>query len=223
MKQIEFVDSILNNLRLNSKDRFVSRRHVLSIAKEKMRLLISQKLMERSLYRDSGIVKDISCFEMQEIDVVKCDIVEFRTCNKVMKSRKKLPEVIYSRYGDSIRMVTNLDTSLQITRTSPTDYLRDKVRDGYKPTPKYYVRDGYLYIVDSEVEVVNVQIITLDTKGIETASCEGVDPCKPVIEYEFVGTDKLTEIVRGETLKELMGTYMQIHPDERPDNNQKSI
>lgn len=213
----------MNTLRLNSKDRFVSRRHILSIAKEKMKFLIAQKLLDRTLYREENLITNIECYELEEVRAVECPIVEFRLCGKIMKGKKRLPELIYSRYGDSIRLMSNVDTSERIDRTNPTDYIRDRKREGYREVPRYYIKDGYPYIVDGTPEVLNLQLITLDTKAAAYASCEGCDECTSAMDYRFVGTDKLTEVVRQETLKELMGTYLQIQPDERPDGNEKTI
>lgn len=223
MNKKEFTDTIINTLRLNSRDRFISRRHILSIALEKMKFLIAQKLLDRSLYREENLITNITCYELEEVEVVKCPIVEFRICSKIMKGTKKLPELIYSRYGDSIRLMSNVDTSERIDRTNPTDYIRDRKREGYREVPKYYIKDGYPYIIDSNIEVVDLQLITLKVRDAEKASCEGTDECKAEIAYEFIGSDKLTEVVRQETIKELMGTYMQIQPDERPDGNEKTI
>lgn len=220
---LQFADRVINTLRLNYKDRFVSRRFILKLGKEKTKFLLSQKLRDRTLYREENLFTDISCVEMKEIDVFKCPIVEFRTCRKIMRSKKKLPELIFSRYGDSIRLVSNIDYSIQIGRTNPVDYIRNKNRKGYREKPFYYTRDGYLYIVDSNIEVVNVQLLTLDKKGADEMSCGYKDECNSALDYEFVGSDKLREVVYQEVLKELAGTFLQILPDENPDLNQKSI
>jgi hypothetical protein len=39
---------------------------------------------------------------------------------------------------------------------------------------------------------------------------------------EFVGSDKLQELVVQETLKELLGSYMQIPTDNNPNNNENT-
>lgn len=219
----DFADRIINSLKMNSKDRFVSRRFILAIAKEKMNFLLAQKLRDNTLYREENLYTEIDCVEMEKIDKFKCDIVEFKSCNSVMKSVKRLPELIFSRYGDSIRIVTNIDNSLQIDRTTPTDYIRSKQRQGYRPKPMYYTKDGYLYVVDSEIERLNVRLLTLDTQGAAEANCKKCDECKSVLDYEFIGSDKLEMIVVQQTLQELMGSYMQIAKDENPDMNSKSI
>jgi hypothetical protein len=218
----DFADRALSTLKMDSKDRFVSRRLILKIARDKMVFLLTQKLRDMSLYREENVYTDIPCIEMKEINKVSCPIVEFKTCSKLMRSKKKLPELMFSRFGDSIRMVSNIDNSIKIDRTNPLDYIRNKKRKGYREKPYYYTRDGYLYIVDSSVEVVNVQLITIDKKGAALASCEKCDECISVLDYEFIGSDKLKEVVYQETIKELMGVYLQIPADGNPDLNEQT-
>lgn len=213
----KIADRILTTLRQTHKDREMSRRYVLYVAEEKMKFLLTQKLRDRSLYRESNIYTQINCVEFEKIDVVKCDIIEFRTCNSVMRSRKKLPEVIYSRYGDSIRMVSNLDHSITIDKTTPNDLVRNRNRKGYNKKPFYYITDGYLYLVNTEMEVGYIELLTQDTKTAEDLDCGCTkNECKSSLDYPFIGSDKLVEVAIQQTLQELMGSYMQVRPDENP-------
>lgn len=219
----EFADRIKTSLRLVGKDRFISRRFILNIAREKAKLLITQKLLDKTLYREEGIYTEIPCIKMKCIDVFECDIVEFRSCNKLMRSEKKLPEVLYTRYGSSVRAVFNIDNSEIIKETTPTKYIRDKARLGYTNEPKFYIKGGYLYITDSEVERVNLYLLTLDTFKARQCGCDGVDKCDTPLNYPFIVPDKLEAIVAQETLNEILNGYARIIPDERPDKNQKSV
>lgn len=217
-------DRILTTLRLNSKDRFLSKRYILSVAEEKMKFLLSQKLRDRTLYREENIFSQIDCYEFEKIDRVKCDVIEFRTCNHVMKGKKKLPELIFSKFGDSIRLITNLENSEKIGKTTISDHIRNSKRAHYTEKPKYYIRDGYPYIINSEIEAANIELLTLDKRAAEKASCgDNYDECKSALDYEFVGSDKLLEVVIQQTIQEIAGTYMQITPDENPDQNEKSL
>lgn len=220
----KLADRILNTLRRTFKDRHTSRRFVLNIAKEKMKFFLAQKLSDITLYREENIYTTIPCLEMEEITSVNCPIVEFRRCNIIMRSKKKLPELIFSKYGDSIRLVSNVDDSERIDKTTPVKYINDSKRQGNNNNkPAYYVReDGHLYIVNKYIEVVNVQPLTLYRAEARKASCEECDECMSPLDFEFVGSDKLQELVVQETLKELIGTYLQIPPDPNPNNNELS-
>lgn len=224
MSKKEIVDRIITTLRQRSSDRWMSKRFVLHVLEQKMTFFLSQKLRDRTLYRESNLYTTIECYELEKVDSITCDIVEFKICDKIMKGKNKLPELIYSRYGDSIRYAATIDQSKRIYPTTPTDFIRDKGRRfNHKPV-NYYVREGFPYFVNTEIEVVFLEILTLDTQAAQEAcNCSDFDACKSALDYNFIGSDKLQEIVIQETLKEIMGSYMQIQPDENPDNNENSL
>jgi|AntDeeMinimDraft_5_1070356.scaffolds.fasta_scaffold02282_6 hypothetical protein len=220
----EVVDRIKSKLRQMSKDRWMSNRFILKILEEKTRNLLSQKLRDRSLYRESNLYSTINCFEFENIDTFSCDIVEFKTCQSIMKSNKKLPELIYSRFGDSIRIVSNLDQTERLQKTTPPDYYRSRKRKFNNNPPMFYERGGYLYLLNTHMEVGFVELLTLDTETSENIDCNcGDTSCKSSLDYPFIGSDKLKETVIQQTLQELLQTYLQIQVDENPDNNENSV
>ena len=221
MTNKEQADRLLAMLRLTSKDRYVSRRLVLTVLWEKMRFLISQKLRDRSLYREENLYTTIDCMEFEPIQGYACDIVEFRSCKNIMKSKKPIKGLIYSRYGSSIRMVTNLDSSERLNRTTPTDHIRNTKRKGYKAEPAFYDRNGYLYILETSMERGVVDLITLNLKEAEEiSSCSRKQNCKSILDYEFVGSDKLKEVAIQEAYNEITSLYLSVPPDENPNNNE---
>ena len=224
MTKKKIVDRIKTELRRLSKDRWMSNRFILSVLENKMSFLLSQKLRDRTLYRESNLYSQIGCFEFEKIDRIKCDIIEFRTCQKIMKSKHKLPELLYSRFGDSIKIVSNLDQTETLQKTIPTDYIRNKKRkQNYNP-PAYYERGGYLYLLNTQMEAAFIELLTLDTETAENLDCDcEKNPCKSALEYNFIGSDKLIEPVIQQTLQELAQTYLQIPTDEKPDNNENNV
>lgn len=224
MTERKFAETVLQSLNQLDRDRYLSKRYIISVGKEIMRGLLSQKLGDRTLYREDNIYSYVDCFELERIDTIVCPIVEFKTCNIVMKSKKPLPELIFSKYGAAIRSVMNLDNSEEIGKTSLKDYIRNKKRQGYKKTAKYHTdKYNYLYIVDSEIEAVAVEVLTLSSKQVEQSICGSFDNCKSSLEYEMVGSDKLETAVMQQTLSQIMGTFLQITPDENPDKNKNSM
>ena len=224
MSRKEIVDRVKTKLRQMSKDRWMSNRFIYHVLEEKMRFLLAQKLRDRSLYRESNLYTQINCFEFEKIDRISCDIIEFRTCQKIMKSKQKLPELIYSRFGDSIKIVSNLDQTETLDKTIPTDYIRNKKRkQNYNP-PSFYERGGYLYLLNTQMEAAFIELLTLDLEAAEELDCEcEKEECKSALDYSFIGSDKLKEVVVQQTVQEIAQTYLQIQQDENPDNNENSI
>lgn len=221
----EIVSEILNDLKLLNMDEHVSRRYIISKLRSKTKNLISQKLLDRTLGSEQNLYKEVRCFELEMIDVVECDIVEFRTCNKLMKSKKPLPESVYSRLGMAIKEVTSIDGMFEFQPIDPKQYRRNQkraVKDNN--TCNFYVDgENYLYLPNSEVEVVNVRLLTLKPEDIEELEgCDRTKSCQSIWDMEFIVPDKLQQAVYKDTLNELAGVNRRIQPDANPDNNEYS-
>jgi hypothetical protein len=218
----EFTSRVVNGLNSLSKDDRISRRYILHVGKQKSMFYISQKLNDRSLFREDNIYTTLDCFEVERIESVKCDIIEFRKCNSIMKSKKKLPKLIYSRYGNTLKEVTTIDGEKEFKATTPSQYRRDKNRVSGTDYINYYVKDGYLYLLDTEIEIVNLYLLTVETEEIDNVSACSTPGCKSLWEYDFVVPDKLEELIVAETVKEI-AMKKQIPSDENPNlnNNEK--
>lgn len=221
MNNLEITSRILNGLKSLTKDSRISRRYILKVAQEKAKFLISQKLGENSLYREANLHTGLECFELTKIDTVKCPIVEFRTSHTVMRSKKKLPELIYSKYGSSVKEVTSLDGSAILAPTTPHQYRLNKERKTDHKGLYFYVKDGYLYLPDSEIQMVRLSLITLDLYDLQECSECSDGECKSAWAYEFICSDKLLEAVIQDTLKEVSMTK-QIQADQNPNLNEGS-
>lgn len=222
MTNREAVSRVIGDLNSLSKDDRISRRLVLSILRGISENFISTKLSDRSLYREDNLYSTVDCFPMERIDVTRCDIVEFRNCKDIMKSKYKLPKLIYSKYGNSLKEVTSIDGEIDFRYTTPRQWRRDKNRQGEAEEVMFYVKDGYLYLLDVEVERVNLYMLTMETDKLENISTCSNKSCKSLWEYEFIYPSKLEEIIFKEALKEV-AMRKNIPTDTNPnlDNNQK--
>lgn len=222
MTNSNIVSRVINGLKALGKDDRTSRRWILSIAKQKAEFYISQKLNDRSLYREDNLYTVIECFEMEKIEIIKCDIIEFRTCKNIMKSKNKIPGMVYSRYGNSLKEVTSIDDERDFIATTPRQYRKDKDRQGSDDYIRFYVKDGYLYLLDTEVEVVNLYLLTLDTEKVDDICGCSQENCKSLWEYEFICPSKISKVVIEETIQEAFASK-QVTPDTNPnlDANQK--
>lgn len=215
----ELVSNIINNLKLLNKDDHISRRYILNTAKAEAITLVAQKFLDKSIFREDNIFQTIECLEMKKIDVVKCGIYEFEKCENLVRSKNKLPKLLYSRYGNSIIEVTSVDGSVIFLPTTLSDFKLLKQRILTKKSQKikyYYVQDGYLYLPDCEFEYVNVVLVTLDGKEVDALStCKECDSCKSIWDYEFVCPDKLLTVVINETFKKV-AMVRQVVEDSLP-------
>jgi hypothetical protein len=223
----EIVSRVKNQLRLLSKDANLNDRFILFTAENIAETYLSKKARNRALYRYDNLYKDISCVELIDVNTYKCDIVEFRSCKKLKRSKKKLPELVYSRYGGSIKEVTAIDGGVDFKPSTVAQHRRDGKRQKVAPGVNYfYIKDGYLWIPDSDIEMVNIYILALDQYDLDNMSnCPGDDEtnCMSAWEYDFVISSDMLEQVIRETIQQVSIT-IQIQEDENPnlDSNIKS-
>lgn len=218
----EIVSRVINALNLLNKDEHISRRYILSVLKEKTNFAIQQQLEIKALFRDDSLYTWIRCLELQKDDIIKCPIIEFKSCKKIMRSVDKLPKSIYSRYGNSVKVVVSLDGEVIFNKVTPRQYNLNKKRDtSGVQQDYYYVQDGYLYLPNSDVHMVDVLMLTTDSEDLD--GCDNCDECKSAWDYEFVGTEKFQEMVIQDTIREV-AQRRGIVIDENPNNdsNQKS-
>jgi len=218
MNNAELVSRVLNTLKANSKDSRISRRLVLSVAESKAKFLISQKLNDKSLFREQNLYQTVECIEMIDSNIINCPIIEFRSCRKLKRSKKKLPDLIHSRYGHSLKEVVSLDGGFTFTPITAYQYRQNKSRSLIDKKDYFYVQDGYLYLPDSDVQSVTLYILTQDLYDLEQCSECSKNKCRSAWEFEFICPDKLLEVVIKDTIQELSITK-QIQEDVNPNLN----
>jgi len=221
----EIVKRIVGLLRLNNVDERISSRLVLRTLKDKATNYISQKLLDRTISKEYNIYSDLKCYEFEKVESVRCPIIEFRICKVLMKGKKPLPKLIFSRHGSSIKSVTSVDGIYELTLTDPSQYRRDKKRKySINKEVKFYVdSDNYPYIPDQEIYAVDIKLATVETEDLTALdTCTKCDTCKSGWDYEFKTPDKLLEVVIQDTLQTLLQTYKSVQPDENPNSNEYS-
>lgn len=225
----EFVSRVAGDLKALNKDGRISRRLVLGIGQDKAKFLISQKMDEMTMSKEEGLITNIECFRLEKIKVKYCDILEFRLCNKLMKSKNKLPDSLYGKTGSSVLSVMSVDGSKTYDYITPRNYKKLSNRK-YKIKDKsyYYTKDNYLYLLDTNTELVDIEIITMDKDEAENVSeCSGQsnsNSCKSKWDQEFVCPDRFYDLVVKDTLQEVANIWRTSQKDENPnlDENQKT-
>ena len=222
----DVVSRVVNGLRALSKDTHVSQRYILSIAKTKARFLMSQKLDEMTLFKESGLISVVDCFPLEPVGPKDCGIVEFESCSSVMRSCKKLPEGLFGKNGSGIINVFNMDESKEYVYITPRGYFQRKDRKYKRKNSSFFtIADGRLLLLDSKNEMVRLFMIALDKDEANSLSeCSPKDNHKSKWESEFVCPDRFLDLVIRDTITEVANFYRTTPVDENPnlDENQKS-
>ena len=223
MKNSEVISRVVNAVRGLTKDEHISKRYVLNVLQTKARIYMLTKMATNELLKVDGLVSTIKCLKLIPVTKFQCDIIEFKLCKDLMKSEKKLPEILGGKHGLLILSVSSVDGEHIFRYSSPYKYRNDKdrtyskfIKDGI-----FYVEDGYLYIPDSEIEAVNVTIIGLSKSEIAALSgCGEADTCSDIYEEEFICPDKLIDFVIADAITEVMNSWKIINIDEQPNLNE---
>lgn len=221
MKNREIVSRISNQIRMITKDDYVSDRLVLNVAKSIATKFMTQKIQRRAIDRDMSLFKEIKCIEFEPEDTFSCKFVEFRSCDKLSKSKAKFSDLIYTRYGSSIKELYSIDRKNSFYESTLYQFRNDSNRKGAENLPqnKFYVLDDHIY-VPGEIDSLSGLVLATDHYELEE-SCGCTENCKSVWDYEFICPDSMLEDVIGMSLQNL-GMTKNIPVDESPDlNNNK--
>ena len=217
----EVVSRVANGLRAINKDNAIRGRYVLNIARTKAKFLIAQKMDELTLFKEESLKTSIPCFPMKRIKSKECAVVEFRVCNKIMRSCKPLPELIFSKNGPAIFRVSNIDESTTYDPITKRAYTRLKKRKYQDPDARYYSvdPDGHLLALESSAELLEVDALAIDIDEAKALSeCEASTvKCKNAWETNFVCPDRFLDIVIKDTISEVANFYRTSVSDENPD------
>jgi hypothetical protein len=221
LTKAEAVSKITNILKLNNRDDRFSRRAILRLLEDSATYLISQRFAERSILAEANLYSYIPCFEFEKIESKKCDVAEFRLCNTLMKSKKPLPKLVFSRLGSSIRDIVSLDGNFKFTFVDEVQYRRNKKRQ-YSLKNEVYIylgADNHLYIPDHEIFSVDLTVLTTKPEDVdECSSCsDGKNKCESFWLKNFICPDKMINYIFEDVLSK-MGLSKQIREDSNPDN-----
>lgn len=228
IKNKEFVTRVINDCGAITKDQHISARWILFTGQQIASTYMAQRLGEGLLFKDMNIMTNINCIKMKQMKVVDCCFVEFRLCKTLMRSEERIPGLLYGRNGPAIIMVSNADNTMVFRPTNLKEYQNSKNRR-YGNTNKYlyYIDDGYIWIPDTRIELINIRIITLRPKeaaALSSCSCGDDKECVSAWDYDFICPDSILDAVIKGVVQEVVTTRIQIPEDANPnmDLNQKT-
>lgn len=218
MTKAEFISRIVNGLNSLNKDSRISKRYILKVGQQIVKDFVAKNLSDGKLLKDLDLITHIECLPMEKDDIIKCDIVEFRRCKNLMKSSCKLPELFGTLFGNSIIAVYSIDELVEIKPITIQQYRRNLNRKQAEGVIYYYEKDGYLYIPDSSVRRVGMDVLTLNPEEFTLNGCgcyQEKEDCIDIYNTKFIIPAKFTENVVKATLQEI-AFKKQIPTDDNP-------
>lgn len=232
MKNSEVISRVANGLRTITKDDHISQRYILNVAQTKARFLMTNSIHYSELIKITSLHKTIRCVKLKPVESKKCGILEFANCKNLMRSINRLDKLMEAKYGSLVLYgVTMGGEIIRPTTLRMYDNRSKRSFASADDSKLLYMMDGYLYLPDSEIEVIDLVVIGFSDKDINSmSSCDDdVKPgegseCESVLDQEFGCPEKLLDLAIRETINEIAATWRQVQEDENPnmDSNIRS-
>jgi hypothetical protein len=220
----EITSEVLTDINARNIDEYVSRRYIYSKLRDKAKTLIKQENLTR-LYNQMSLFTTVPCVQMVTMPTVDCCSIDLPSVDSIQRSKLKLPELYETTFGKyliTVRDVLNTRTYIPIT---PQQYQSLILLDAQDKSLRYFwIENGYLFIPDSDVEIVVITGLFPDPEEARALnSCDTSSKkksiCESFLDRTFICPDYLISIVKDQTLEVILNGFKRVQPDNRPDSN----
>lgn len=209
------MNSISVDLRLSNK-------YIYNIGKDVVGDFLKKDSESRRITTASEGWSELECVPMEEVPISECGGIELYLCEKLMRTKYKLPETFTGYNGNIIKHVASINFG-QIYEPLRGIRLWNDVqkREVKKKNQKYYVFiNQYLYIPIPKGEQSSPEQIRIEgyfkhqweVKQLNEINCSSCDKCVSVLDSEFVCPEYLLSAVTKETVNIIL-TKNKIVPD----------
>jgi hypothetical protein len=158
----DLIARIKNANKFVSSDDLISDRFIYNMLKNKASVLIKREVNLKKLLFSDNLYQAYECICLIPALGAECDL----TC-PIRRTKVKLPQIEEGLYSYFIQGVFNTSNSEELFPTTIRDFINHS-RLRIKTNRKYYtIRNGYLYVLDPDIESVNMYAYF--TESIEDA------------------------------------------------------
>lgn len=229
----EFISDINNSIKALNLDDWISPKFVYSQAQSVIADFLKKDVQSnRNLYKIVEGWTEIPCLEMISVPVTSCGDID---CQRLMRSKDRLPAIYSSKFGPIIKSVISLNAGTIYFPAQSLQQWNAKNKRPFKKDKYYVFIDGYLYIPIPKGEFESPEQVRLEAyfkdkaavdkfiKSMNTlnSNCKDCKNCNKFLDYEMVIPFYLETSVKNQVLNDLRNTYLQINQDSYPNNNQE--
>lgn len=199
MTNRELISRVRGTLKEHQADTHLFNRHIYSILKTKLFLLIKRAYEERrSLSMVSSVFQTV-CVPMKAVSAIEC-CIDFPLDCQIYRSKDKLPGYVESSYGIIYKSVTSLDRSEKFTIITPYQYdIKSKVK--YNKNKYVWIENGYLYSPQADYPMLRVTALFDDV--VESCDSPETKTTCSILDQQFPCPDYLIDSVASMALEEL--------------------
>ena len=149
------ISDVISRIKVSNKffsdDDFMSNRFIYNTLRTKASALLRREINLRKLLTSDNVYRSYECVCLELKPGAECDL----EC-EVRRTKKKLPKIEEGLYSYFIQGVFNTSNSEELFPTSIRDFINHR-RLRVKTNRSYYtIRNGYLYVLNPDVESVNI-------------------------------------------------------------------
>ena len=202
---------------VNLDDRF-SFRFLANKLRNKIETFIKQDADARNILMINEFWQPLFNIELEDADViVNSEYYEY--CDKLKKSKNKLPDVYTTKYGNLIKIM-NINNSLEYKIIKSFEYKDIKNREFKNNNIKYcWIENQYLFIPDVDVEEVKALGTFKDSQEVDQFNNKECDLCLKPLDAKLSVPDYILDISKQQVLKELASVTKAIVEDMKPNLN----
>lgn len=202
-------------------DRYLSDRAILADILSVKNLLVKREIDKRRLKDIDSIWTTIPCLEMISVPLAEC--CSYTSPCTVRRSKYKLPKIGESIWGYIIEGVWNIDGKVSFDKGSAKTYAN--LLDLLDNPPKvYWIQNNYLYVSDSDIEIVRVRLLLEDLemdRRLFSCSEEFEEmECRNPLDDEFKCPGYLIQSVLDVAVQKYIGVTARV-PQDQTDNDTK--
>lgn len=223
----EFVSDVNADLKASNIDNWISPKAIYEKAKDIISdFLKKDNSSNLALYTQEEGWSQLPCVEMEEYPLASCGL-DINICQKVMKSKKRLPELYTSKVAPLIKEVASINYGNTYNYIKSFSQWKSTQKREFISKRYFVIIDGYLYIpvgkndTVSNPEKVNFTGYFQDKQQVDEFN--NGKSCKKIADYEMVIPSYLLNDVKKEILNQFRSVYLQIRTDELPNMNTNEI
>lgn len=216
----EFISDINNDLKANSIDSWISPVFIYSKAKDIIAdFLKKDNSSNLTIYSQEENWSHIPCIDMYEVPLQSCGL-DISLCQRVMKSKKRLPNLLTSKVAPLIKEVASIDYSKTYSYIKSFSQWKNTQKQEFISKRYFLIIDGYLYIPIGKKDVEgSPEKVTLTGYFQEKSQVDEFingKQCKKLADYDIVCPSFLLNDVRKEVLNQIRSVYLQVREDSLP-------
>ena len=165
---------------------------------------------------------DIHCMELETVPANLCPCAIPNGCF-MLKTIKKLPKLLDSKYYNPIRFISSTDRSIFFDQVEidQVDLYEESGNKFVKDNGIFFYSNSYLYFPSSiNIKYISTSLLLNDPSKAQELSCLKGEPtaeCKPAYELDFSVNPELEKAIIDMTLQSLTGYSKQLK-DTRNDS-----